>query len=556
MSKMTSEVKNRMTGKNTGTHANRVTNFMGGNSYELNAMDTLRMVSASSIFGEPQYYRDGQFAEARVKDGCYQVDRAFADYAILAADQYNNLKTSALMERIIDKALCEDFEGVLEWARVLRTEYNMRLNPQVIMVRAAMHPDRKAYTASHPGGFHAINRSVMSRADDVVTQLTYFLFQKGGKHSIPNLLKRSWADKLESLSRYELFKYRNHGIGLINTVRICHANNELINELMRTGTVSVSEDNKTWESLRAQHMPWVTILDQIQLPHMALLRNLRGIFKETDDRDLCDRVMQTLIEGVPYGKQFPFRYMSAAQAVQSDTDVHHAQRIIDGLEACLDKACDNLPRLAGRSAFLSDNSGSAWSTMNSEYGSVTIAEIDNLSAVIGAANSDEGYVFPFGNKLLRFEISKRQGILAQAKEISSYAGCKVGHETENGVWLFFDEAIRNRVHWDHIFIYSDMQAGHGGLYGTKQGCNAYTKLGCCINERYIDVAKLIALYRREVNPEVNVYCVQTAGYDNVLVPENGYRTSVLYGWTGRELVYADAMNQFWTEQDNRHNPTP
>ena len=66
---------------------------------------------------------------------------------------------------------------------------------------------------------------------------------------------------------------------------------------------------------------------------------------------------------------------------------------------------------------------------------------------------------------------------------------------------------------------------------------------------YIDVVKLIDWYRKEVNPKVNIYCIQTAGYDNVLVPENGYRTNILYGWTGKELVYADCMNKFWDEKD-------
>jgi len=53
--------------------------------------------------------------------------------------------------------------------------------------------------------------------------------------------------------------------------------------------------------------------------------------------------------------------------------------------------------------------------------------------------------------------------------------------------------------------------------------------------------RLVQLYRQQVNPKVNVYCIQTAGHTNVLVPEYGYRTAVLYGWTGRELVFADAM---------------
>ena len=34
-----------------------VTNFMGGDSYKLNPLDTLKLVSASSIFGEASYYR-------------------------------------------------------------------------------------------------------------------------------------------------------------------------------------------------------------------------------------------------------------------------------------------------------------------------------------------------------------------------------------------------------------------------------------------------------------------------------------------------------------------
>ena len=34
-----------------------VTNFMGGDSYKLDPLMTLRIVASSSIFGEPSYYR-------------------------------------------------------------------------------------------------------------------------------------------------------------------------------------------------------------------------------------------------------------------------------------------------------------------------------------------------------------------------------------------------------------------------------------------------------------------------------------------------------------------
>lgn len=552
MAKMSDVVKNNRS-EEKAFKMGKVMNFMGGNSYEINPLDTLKMVSASSIFGEPQYYRDGAFESAKILDGKYTVDRLMTKHVISSLDKYKGMKTSTIMEKVIDEALYYDFAGVLDWAVTLRKDFYMRLNPQVIMVRAAIHPERQAFTESNPVKFAEVNKQVMSRGDDVISQLTYYLYINGSKNKVPAVLKRSWAKKIETLTAYEVYKYRNHGIGLVDTVRICHAKSPIVNELMTTGTVQLEDNKKTWETLRASGMSWVEIIDTLgRIPHMALLRNLRGIFKEVDDNALAKKLMAELVAGVEKGKQFPFRYMSASNAVKDDEGVNNKTTLITGLEECLDASCVNLPKLEGKSAFLTDNSGSAWGTCNSEYGTVTIAEINNLSSVIGAANSEEGYVYAFGDKLLEYPISNRVGILKQAQDISVEARKKVGGSTENGVWLFFDKAVKNKEHWDNIFIYSDMQAGHGGLYGTSEGQRAYQKLGMATStgSMYVDVVKLIDWYRKEVNPKVNVYCIQTAGYDNVLVPENGYRTNILYGWTGKELVYADAMNKFWDSKES------
>ena len=67
------------------------------------------------------------------------------------------------------------------------------------------------------------------------------------------------------------------------------------------------------------------------------------------------------------------------------------------------------------------------------------------------------------------------------------------------------------------------------------------------------MAKLIDRYRSTVNPKVNVFSVQTAGYDNVVVPEYGYRTNILYGWTGKEMVFAEALARCWDEADSVHS---
>ena len=531
--------------------ANAEVNYMGGVSFKLSPIETLKLVSASSIFGEPSYYRDGAESNKYIAREEYHLfkDDGFIDYALPDFTKFSGKNTAEIMEQAIDEALNEDFMATLDWAVELRNKYLMRLNPQIIMVRAAIHPNRKDFTATNPKSFAEHNSAVMSRADDVISQLTYYLYINKDKNNIPGLLKKSWANKINSLNRYELYKYRNHGIGLIDTIRICHAHGNDINELMKTGTIAMPEDNLTWETLKATGKSWSEIVRTIKMNHMALLRNLRGIFSEITDNDVRSELLNKLEKGVPNGKQFPFRYMSAHTAVEH-SDVVNKTPILDSLERCMDKSCENLPTLPGTNAFLSDNSGSAWGAFNSEYGTVTVAEIGNLSCLIGAVNSDNGKVFTFGDLLIEHEVSKRQGILSQAKELNKNRANKVGGSTENGIWIFFRDAIDNHIHYDNIFIYSDMQAGHGGLYGTREDLREYSARGYNIKGNYIHVAKLIDDYRKHVNPKVNVFCVQTAGYTNSLV-ESGYRTSIISGWTGKEIIYADTVNKFWDAYDKK-----
>lgn len=525
-----------------------VTNFMDGDSYKINPLDTLKMITASSIFGEPSYYRDSK------GDKKYCINRLITDSVI--PKKYEDKTTEEIMESAIDDALDYDFAGVLDWAVTLRNEYNMRLNPQVIMVRAALHPKRKEFTEKNPGAFNSYEQIVMGRADEPMTQMAYYLYKnKGDKAKMPSILKRSWAENLSRLSRYKVAKYKNHEIGLINAIRICHANSPVIDELMKTGTVEVAEDTKTWENLRSEGKSWKEIFATIEIGHMALLRNLRGIFIEVDDLEFCKEVMKKLKDGVKDGKQFPFRYWSAIKAIEN-SECNHKPVIIDALEECMDIALENVPKLKGKAMCLSDNSGSAWGTIPSEYGSVKIAEIDNLSSVITAACSDEGYVGKFGDNLNVYPVSKRQGVLSQTAEICQYGGGDVGTATEGGIWKFFKNAIEKKEHWDNIFIYSDQQAGHGGLYGTSSDIKDYRALGFAVNEgysaSYCNVYKLIQEYRKKVNPKVNIFSIQTAGYDNILIPEYTYRTNIMYGWTGKEALFAEAMIKQWDEIDNKN----
>jgi hypothetical protein len=520
-----------------------VENFMGGNSYTLKPLDTLKIIAASSIFGEPQYYRDGEGSKKTVHSYGYIAD-AF-DYSIFAEVFKDQRSAPEVFTSAIDSALESDFRGTLDLALELRTTYMMRLNPSVIWMRASIHPKRAEFNEKNPGYMKEIGKKISMRPDDVTNQFEYFAYVNGSKKGLSSLVKRTWAETLESFSRYQLNKYK--GKRLIDLVRISHAHSEDITELMKTGSIKVEESEKTWESLKSEGKTWKEILDTIKIGHMALLRNLRGIFKEVEDDTVLEKVLADLKAGVPNGKQFPFRYYSAYNAVRNETDMNFKTQILDALEECIDIAIENTPKLKGRVMSLCDNSGSAWGSCPSEYGTVTVAEIANLSALITGANSEEGHVGVFGDKLKTRGVSKRNGILSQLDE-SNTIGNGIGQSTENGIWLFWEKAIREREHWDTVFIYSDMQAGTGGLYGERSSDYEDYKWE---DGRHIDVLKLVQDYRRKVNPKVNVFSVQVAGYDNSVLPGSLYRGAILTGWTGRESSYAQAIIETWDEIEKR-----
>lgn len=511
----------------------KVENFMGGNSYEATPLTALKIVSASGIFGEPKYY---------IGDNKTRISNLIAFLAnpilmYIKEDDVDSVED--VMERVIDDALSYDFKATLEYAIHLRDDLNMRLNPQIIFVRAAIHPGRVEFNKQNPKLMREVGNAIINRPDDMKNQLDYYISVNGSKNKLPAVVKRVWTDRLSNVSEYQVAKYKAKGI--IDVARIANTrkiriSNPAINTLMETGTFDVSEENQTWEKLSSEGNSWTEILNKTHVGHMALLRNLRNIEQDVKDNNLLDKVAGWLVSGVEKGRQFPFRYYTASKQISSS-------RFKDALEKCMVEAMKNFPKLSGKTMCLSDNSGSAWGSITSQYGSVHVAEIDNLSSVMTAINSDEGYVGLFGDRLELMKVNSSNNILglySKANEI----GRETGMATENGIWLFWDNAIKNKEHWDNVFIYSDMQAGHGGLFGiNKREYKDYI-----VNGSYIDVIALVNTYRKKVNPNVNVFTVQTAGYDNSVLPETAYRTAILSGWTGNETLYAKEMIDTWNSE--------
>lgn len=504
-------------------------NWMAGPCWDIsNPLTRLRVAASSCFFGEPMYYQRDRADRRKVRHNPpsrLSDDQVEYLRGLLQArdpQEWRKLSPTELLERCIDEALGADPEATLREAARLRQQEHIRVTPQVILVRAAHHQALKG-----TGLVRRYAPEIIRRADEPATGLAYQLARFG--KPVPNSLKRAWKDALERYDDYQLAKYRleGHLVKTLDVVKLSHAHSASIDKLAKD---TLRSSGRTWEAIvsgkGSTAESWREALDV--MGHMALLRNLRNLLTAgIDSKALIER----LRAGAATGQQLPFRYYSAWLAVAESAP----PELKAAIEDCLLLSLGRLPRFSGRSMSLCDNSGSAQSTTTSALGTVKISSIANLSGVLTGMVSDEGWLGVFGDKLERQVIHPKASVFAQLAQAERLA-TDIGQGTEHGIWLFWERAIREREHWDRVFVYSDMQAGHGGLYGNPGAYPEYQW-----NGHYVDVPRLIAAYRAKVNPLVQVFLVQVAGYQDTIMPEFYDRSYVLGGWGEGLLRFAAEM---------------
>lgn len=510
-------------------------NWMGGFSYDVkNPVHRLRLAASSCFFGEPMYYAEGN---TKGKGNTGRRNSVLSDREVsylrktlnsLDPQEWRGLSPANMLEKAIDEALDYDAEATLMEAVNLRNIDNIRTTPQVILVRAANHKKVKG-----TGLLSKYADRILRRGDEPAVCLAYQLSSYG--KPVPNSLKKVLAAKLESMDDYSMAKYRmeNRTVKTVDVVNVVHPRNtDTISKLVK-GTLKLNNDDEaTWESLRSSGKSWEECIGV--MGHMALLRNLRNLHQNGVSPSLYT---QKLIDGVATGKQLPFRYYTAYRELEK---AGGSPAVLDAVETCLENSYLTVPKFPGKMMCLADNSGSAHGAFTSEYGSVSVADIANLTSVIAAKCSDEGYVGVFGDKLKVLPVRKHQSTFDLHKQMD-YEGQGIGGGTENGIWLFWDQAIKNKEVFDNVMVFSDMQAGHGGLYGRDP--REYSRFVWPTNNRMIDVPMLVQEYRNKVNKNVNVYLVQVAGYQDTIIPEFYERTYILGGWSGNLLNFAARMSQ-------------
>jgi hypothetical protein len=549
------------------------TNFMGGECYELfNPIQALRLPLCSQFLGEPSYYMPAKDEEENTE--IKSILEKLGDHVMFP--KYSLMSRQAAFFDAATNALNYDFAATLAEANRARNEYFMRRAPAQLLAIAASHPGRIDFNENNPKAFRDVVKKCCPLPGDMNAVLDAWKALHGSKSKFPSFLKRAFEDRLCELTAYHGSKYPRQTIDM---TRISHPSKKTVQQtvldpLMRDGRLVLDNAETTWEKHRSQGKSWVETFDAMNghIPHMAALRNMRGFAQSDPGEEYMKKYCIMVLSGVHGGKQFPYSYISAYEACKNaceQGEVQKKPRKIKGyvpkekdpikpvyfemmekcLRKCLEKSIENFPSLEGDVIAVSDNSGSAWGTCTSKYGTRCVADIGNLSALLTAlCCTGKGVVGVFGDKLHMYTVDKNRSFLEQYEEISTL-GKTVGSATENGLWLFFKRAFENPsdYRYDHFFCYSDMQAGHGGLYGQDPEMQDEYVWQHSHSMKYIDVMSLINDYRRSLNPKFNVFMVQTAGYNDAIVPQTTYRGAIMAGWTGNEVVYADKLVKLWDE---------
>jgi hypothetical protein len=500
---------------------------MAGNSWEITPITRLKCMASSCFFGEPTYYNPKVASYGHFYEGSFLGQTMFGK-------EWHGLNPAQKLEKAIDEALDYDAEATLDYAFELRTQLNIRATPQVIAVRAANMVSLKGQ------GIRQYALATIQRPDDAATQFAYHVAKYGKNAPIPNALKKAWREYLIKCTEYDLAKYQlaSKEVKMVDLINMVRPKSEAIDKFMK-GTLS--NTGKTWEAIISGGGRWDEAVEV--MGHMALLRNLRN-FVEKSDETTQRKVADKLVATAAKGHQLPFRYWSAFNAL-----VEGGRRapgfMLDAVENALRVSLGNLPRLQGNSLVLSDNSGSARHAFQSKMGSVQISTIGNLLAAIVGKISDNARIGVFGDRLSCVESRKSSSVFDDLKTLNNL-GEGVGQGTENGIWLALHQAIAEREHWDNIFVCSDMQAGHGGLYGCGVIPSEYLwrtnnqGYGAASSPVTIDVPYMLHKYRK-INPNVNVFLIQTAGYEDTIIPEYFDRTYVIGGWSDGVIHFADQM---------------
>jgi len=503
-------------------------NKAGGLAFEFeDPAEYLLATVGSAMFVEPRYYADE------------------VDLESLKKGEFNHKDLDEQAIKIIDACILvaegENPRDLLALAHWARTELHMRTTPQIMLAVAAKHVNTKPFVRKYVP-------LIAQRADEVKQIVGAYEHLFGWK-KFPASLKKGIADRMSTMSEYELLKYntkghpsfadilrfcdRRHNYPLSKPLREYILRGEVIDPeatpiiAARKRLTSLSEWNDdvpflakqagaTWEVLVSQfgskQEVWEAVIPL--MGYMALLRNIAN-FLDADIsmekvRFVVDRISDP--ENVAKSKQLPFRFMSAYRMLHPDPMTFYRTRdrrnvarnrdawnraklqaFTEGIEAAMDASIVNVPVLPGVTVVAADNSGSMQAPI-SEKSVMTVRDAANALCAIVHKRCEESYVCSFGDNAIWPPLTKRNSVLTNMEKIATHEARLRGHSTN--AWKVIEYMIDHNIIADRVIVLSDMQCYDST--GWRGGGNS--------------AAALLVKYRRNIKNDCYAHFFDLQGY--------------------------------------------
>ena len=417
-------------------------------------------------------------------------------------------KKSSDIQRTIREVLAIDPKFVAKLAIYARKEFHLRSIAHVLVAELAYAVKGEVYVKN------AVAR-VCERPDDMKEILAYYLTIFG--KPIPNSLKKGLAVAMLSFDGYQLAKYNQSGqVSLKDILKLTHpsANSSEQSEVFNKILAGTLETAKTWQNTVNQEgnnsETWETLINEGKIGYMALMRNLRNILNANVSSDTLQKVCDQLVneQAVLRSKQLPFRFYTAHRELSKERFAN--KRVLNALESAMGSSMKNMKSMSGKTLIALDTSGSMTQNRISEKSTVTCAEIGSVLGAMADSIFDEAMVVSFDNNLRTLKFNPNQSILANAASVPMTGG-----GTDIGLPIRY--LLDNKIKVDRILYLSDNETQYW-----SQG-SRYSF------DRTVTCQALLEQYRREVNPQVWVHCVDLCGYGTVQMSDR--KVNLLAGWS-------------------------
>jgi hypothetical protein len=456
------------------------TTYEGGDALHMDIRTELYTLAVTNMVGESTFY-----------EGADDRDDRFS-----------------YLVRSLATRTSEGFEWLSQMLAWLRTSANMR-SASLVGAAEAVHARLGTNWGgvSFAGGNRTLISSVLQRADEPGEFLAYWTSRFG--RTLPAPVKRGVGDA--ALRLYDEYAYskwdgKKAAFSFADVLRLTHpkptASEEITHELFghithpqakftpgdglamlqaRAVLMGVPKQGRkqivlndpvrlklagmTWESTAGwlgeslDADTWAALLPS--MGYMALLRNLnnfdRAGLSPVDRRLVAQRLADP--EQVAKSKQFPYRFLTAYLAAESDNYK------VALAEAC-DLAVKNIPALTGRTLVLVDTSGSMTQTGISERSKAMPVHIAGLfGASLAVRNPGAVDVAVFATNSQPFAVKPHAGILNTANLLYHQIG-SVGHGTNVGMAV---AEQFNPAHHSRVILLTDMQTVGRGYFDHLPG---------------------------------------------------------------------------------------